>query len=176
MIMADVLKIVFIILGIQLVFIGYWLAAVALFPRMVERSRGQYQLHFVKITLVGAIVMVPLVAIGLLTLNKAPNPIGKLLGAAAIAIPLLVALLGSAGLSQRIGEGLPSTLDEAQPWRRVLRGGVVLVMTFLLPFVGWFLVIPWTLISGLGALLFTIPRTANKPASKANLEETQRVS
>lgn len=37
------------------------------------------------------------------------------------------------------------------PW--VLRGGIVLVPTLLVPLLGWFLLLPWTLVSGFGAAL-----------------------
>ena len=41
--------------------------------------------------------------------------------------PLLaLGLLGTAGLARRVGCGMPAPVDEAQPWRRVLRGGTAL--------------------------------------------------
>src|SRR5439155_11312271 len=68
-------------------------------------------------------------------------------------VPGLLGLAGSAGLTYRIGEGLPSPVDETQPWRRVLRGGIVLAISFLLPFVGWVIIPLWVLVSGLGAFI-----------------------
>ncbi len=72
--------------------------------------------------------------------------------------------MGSAGLGDRIGVGLPSAGDATQPWRRLLRGGTVLSLTFLLPIVGWVGVLPWTLVSGVGAAVLAMrahgPRTA----------------
>jgi hypothetical protein len=44
-------------------------------------------------------------------------------------------------------------VDETQPWRRVLRGGIVLAFSFLLPFVGWVIIPLWVLVSGLGAFI-----------------------
>ena len=41
MIMADILKIVFIVLGILTVYVSYWLLAQALFPRLVENTSAQ---------------------------------------------------------------------------------------------------------------------------------------
>ena len=40
----------------------------------------------------------------------------------------------------------------------MLRGGVVLVFLFLLPVIGWFIVLPWALVSGVGALLLSLRR------------------
>lgn len=150
MIMADVLKIVFLIIGLLLCYVSYWLAAAALFPSVVERARAQYETHPFRITLVGLALAVPfiLVSIGI---GKVAHPLAKMVGVAVISIPVLYGLVGSAGLALRIGASMKSSLDLTQPWRRVLRGSVVLSLTFLLPVIGWFVVMPWTLVSGLGA-------------------------
>lgn len=164
MIMADVLKIVLIIAGTLAVFICYWLAAEALFPSLVERARHRYQAQPLRITLVGLAVTAPALLIGV-GLGQAPHPLLKLMALCIGLIPVLLGMIGSAGLSQRIGCGLPSGLDATQPWRRVLRGGVVLAFTFLLPILGWFFVLPWTLISGVGAWVLSV-RRASLPAAE----------
>ncbi len=152
MIMADVLKIFLIVLGMLIVTISYWLAAEALFPRLVTRAQERYRTHPVRITLLGALVGTPLVAVGsgLLQAGSAP---AKAAGFLLASVAVFGGLVGSAGLSRRIGAGLPSPADSGQPWRRVLRGGVVLALMSLLPFAGWFLVLPLALLSGLGAAL-----------------------
>lgn len=152
MIMADVLQITLLIVGTLMVFISYWLAAEALFPRMVERARQQYTTHSIRITLIGIAIIAPLWFLGIL-LAQGGKPV---IGIALMGIPWLLGMIGSAGLTQRIGVGLPSALDQTQPWRRQLRGGIVLSLTFLLPFVGWFFVLPWTVVSGLGGLVVAI--------------------
>ena len=43
---------------------------------------------------------------------------------------VLSGLVGSAGLAAQIGTGLASPADQTQSWRRVLRGGIVLGLTF----------------------------------------------
>jgi len=149
MIMADVLQVTLLIVGTLVVFISYWLAAEALFPRMVERARQQYTAHSILITLLGTVIIAPMWFVGIL-LAQNGKPV---VGIALMGIPWLLGMLGSAGLAQRIGGGLPSSLDEAHPWRRQLRGGIVLSLTFLLPLVGWFFVLPWTVVSGLGGLV-----------------------
>ncbi len=147
MIMADVLKIFLLVLGMLIVIVSYWLAAESLFPRWVARSQERFRAHPIRIALVGALVGGPLLAVGLALLRAGSAPI-KGLGFVLASAAVLGGLLGSAGLCRRIGEGLPSPADGAQPWRRVLRGGVVLALTFLLPFAGWFLVLPLALLSG----------------------------
>ncbi len=152
MIMADILKIFLLVLGMLIVIVSYWLAAESLFPRVVARAQERYRARPIGITLLGALLGGPLLAAGLGLLQVGAAP-AKALGFVLASATVLAGLLGSAGLCRRIGEGLPSPADEAQPWRRVLRGGCVLALTFLLPFAGWFLVLPLTLASGFGAAL-----------------------
>jgi hypothetical protein len=89
-------------------------------------------------------------------------------------VPAFLGFVGSAGLVLRIGAGLPSFTDEQQPWRRVLRGGVLFSLTFLLPFVGWIVLPIWTLVSGFGAFLLSVraPKTSDSGVS-INLTSAQ---
>jgi len=136
------------------VYVSYWLVAQALFPGVVERARHQYA-YPIKITLIGlAAAVLPLI-IGA-AISKLPNPLLKITGVTIMVIPALLGLVGSAGLTQKIGAGLASPLDEQQPWRRVLRGGILLALTFLLPFVGWIVLPLWVLVSGLGAFILSV--------------------
>ena len=148
MIMADILKIVFIVIGILLVYVNYWLMSEALFPELVERATRQYAKSFL-LTLAGLLTGALPVVLGIILLNRA-NPLTKVAGWTLIVVPAMLGLAGSAGLARRIGTGLNSPLDAAQPWRRVLRGGMVLAFSFLLPVVGWVILPIWVLISGLG--------------------------
>ncbi len=158
--MADVLKYFLSILGGLLIFIAYWLAAEALFPALVERSRDQYRRPW-KLTFAGLAMTAPFIGIALLLFTKGNNPLLNIVGFVFLAVVLFGGLAGSAGLAKRIGAGLPSPLDEAQPWRRVLRGGVVLTLTYLLPFIGWMGLSIWTLVTGFAALVFAV-REAKK--------------
>lgn len=155
MIMADILKIFLLIVGGLTIYVSYWLVAHALFPNIVQRASERYAMP-VRITLLGlAVGLIPFVG-GLILSNKLANPTMKLIGVSIAAIPVLLGMVGSSGLVLRIGAGLPSSLDERQPWRRVLRGGVLLSLTFLLPFFGWFVLPVWALASGLGAFVLSV--------------------
>ena len=59
MIMADVWKIVFLILGTQAVMVSYWLLAAALFPEALGRSRAAYDRRSGRVTFVGLVTTVP---------------------------------------------------------------------------------------------------------------------
>jgi hypothetical protein len=161
--LADVFTYLFVILGFLIVFVGYWLMAYGLFPQFTERCAARLSAAPVKTTLIGAVTLVPLVALGFTISSKAPNALGKILGVGLALIALLGALFGASGLALRIGEGLKSTRDEAEPWRRVLRGGSVLGLTFVLPFLGTFVLMPFAFISGFGAFIFALRQRASQP-------------
>jgi len=154
MIMADILKIFLIIVGLLTVYVSYWLVAQALFPGLVERARQHYAKP-VKITLIG-LVAAAVPVIGGAVISNLPNPALKLTGVTLMLVPALLGLVGSAGLISRIGAGLPTPADKQQPWRRVLRGGILFALTFLLPFVGWFVLPIWALVSGFGAFILSV--------------------
>ena len=94
------------------------------------------------------------------------------MGITLMVVPGMLGLAGSAGLTLRIGAGLPSPRDEREPWRRVLRGGILLAFSFLLPVVGWFIIPIWVLVSGFGAFLLCVKeRPVEKPAGLAPATE-----
>ena len=134
MIMADVLTWFLIVLGLYLTLVSHWLGAGALFPRAVTACRDRYA-RPVSALLLGLAVALPLIVLGAAG-AKAPNPGLAGLSRALLVVMVLPALLGSAGLALRLGEGLASPADDTMPWRRTLRGGLVLAGMFLLPFAG----------------------------------------
>ncbi len=155
MIMADVLTWFLLILGILLVFVANWVGAYGLFPGLVEGCSERYGRRPVAATLLGLVVLVPLlIAAG--AVGQIGHPVINLLVLLVLTVPVLLALLGSAGLAWRVGTGLGSPNDSTQPWRRVLRGGVVLSLVFLMPVIGWFVLLPWSLVSGFGVALMTL--------------------
>jgi hypothetical protein len=157
MIMADILMWALILGATYVIIVCYWLLASALFAGQVGRCQERYTTRPVRTTIAGLLTLVPLLVLAAVV-GKVPHPAiqvsALILGLACI----LIGLFGSAGLAQRVGEGLASRRDEREPWRRVRRGGLVLAITFFLPFIGWFLVLPITLISGFGAFILSIPR------------------
>jgi len=161
MILADILMWFLIIVGLLAAFNSYWLAAYALFPDWVERSTEAYA-RPIRAILLGSVIAVPLILLGA-AMASAANPVAKLLGLSFLGVPILMGLIGSAGLSRRIGRGMSSAVDESQPWRTVLRGGIVLSLLFLLPFLGWFGVLPLTLLSGAGAVAVAFRRREVPP-------------
>jgi len=155
--LADVFTVVLVIAGLLTCFVGLWLMSAGLFPRTVDRCADRIGAMPFRCTAVGVACLVPWIAVGVMVGRALPNAPGKLLGAALIVGAILTALFGTAGLALRIGQGMASTHDAAEPWRRVLRGGVVLALTYLS-----FVLLPLTLVAGLGA--FVLSGFGRKPA------------
>lgn len=154
MIMADVLTWFLIIIGALLVFVAHWLGAYGLFPTLVDGCAERYGRRPVAATFLGLVILIPLLVLTAV-LSKV-GPAGGMIALLILTVPVMFALLGSAGLALRVGRGLASPGDAVQPWRRVLRGGIVLALVFLLPIIGWLVVMPWALVSGVGAALMAM--------------------
>ncbi len=170
--MADILKIFLLILGGLLIYLAFWLAVEALFPAIVERARDQYRRPW-KLTFAGLAMVAPLLGLAFGFSKAANNPLMNIVAITILGVVLLGGLAGSAGLAKRIGAGLPSPIDETQPWRRVLRGGIVLTLTYLLPFIGWMGLSIWTLVSGFAALVFAVRESKAVAATPPATPQTE---
>jgi len=136
MTIANVLTVFLVILGLMLVFQAFWLFGTALFPRLIGQARDRYKTP-IRTTLIGLAVVVPTFFIGIFWLQNKDNNIVKIIGIVIGIVPLMLGAIGSAGLCQLIGLGLPAPGDQSQNWRRVWRGGWVLNFCYLLPIAGW---------------------------------------
>ena len=150
MLMADTMSIFFVILGMLLAFSGLWLLSRGLWPNAVEAAAERctkrvwpYFLAGLPLTLVMIIFTRVLFAFG---------PAGKIAGVAVVCFYLLQANIGVSGLATAIGRRLPSAMDGQSPWRATLRGGIALVLTYMFPIVGWFVVLPASIVIGTGAI------------------------
>ncbi len=177
MIMADVLTWFLIIIGVLLVLHAHWIAAYALFPSLVEGSRQRYERRPVAATMLGLVIIIPVLIIGAIIINVLKHPLIAVIIIGIWMIPALLALLGSAGLALRIGAGMGSRSEQTPPYRTMMKGSTVLSLTFLTPILGWFVLLPWTLVSGFGASLMTIRGRRNgtginPPAPTPNVPDT----
>jgi hypothetical protein len=150
MLMADTMSIFFVILGTLLAFSGLWLLCRGLWPRAVEIAAQRCAKHIWPYFLAG--IPLTLVMIVLTRVLFALGPVGKIAGVGVVCFYMLQAHTGVSGLATAIGRRLPSSLDQHSPWRATLRGGIALELTYLLPILGWFVVLPASIIIGTGAM------------------------
>jgi len=144
----------FVTLGVALTLAltAWWMLTRALAPGFVSRAKDGWRERPVRTVLLGAVVggFGTLMTILLLSLG---HPAASFVATVLLVGQLAFALAGTAGLAERIGEGLASPSDAGREWIRCLKGGVVLELCFLLPLLGWFVVLPVAVYGGMGAAL-----------------------
>lgn len=150
MLMADTISIFFVILGMLLAFSGLWLLSRGLWPEAVEAVAERCAKRIWPYFIAG--IPLTLVMIVLTRVLFVLGPVGKIAGLGVVCFYILQAHIGVSGLVTAIGRRLPSSLDQHSPWRETLRGGIALELTYLLPIVGWFVVLPLSIVIGTGAI------------------------
>lgn len=160
---AVVLSFLFIHLGVILVVTAYFTLGAALAPGLTERARVRFAKRPWLPLLLGTAVSVPWVVASLVLLNIQSSPI-KFAGAVLGCLWLLVGLIGGSAMAQHVGRAG----SEAPPsWVHTVRGGLLISLTWVLPLVGWLIMLPLTLATGVGCLLLGLVPMRPRPASAA---------
>ena len=147
--MADTMAIFFSVLGLMLALPGLWLLCRGLWPSLVAKAAHRCRRGLLKSFFVGAPITT-ITAVAVVAIAKL-GPIGSIISILIASIFFVVASAGVAGFVTSIGERLASPVDSDRPWRATLRGGIVLELSYLLPILGWFVILPVSLIIGCGA-------------------------
>lgn len=143
---AHVYTVLFIHLGVILVATAYYTVGAAMLPALTSDSAERFAARPVRITLIGAALSLPWV-VASIVLMRIGGPAG-LLGVILVSAWILVGLLGGAGIAEHVGR----RGDDARSWRTTARGGLLMALTWALPIVGWFVVLPLTLAAGVGCV------------------------
>jgi hypothetical protein len=166
MLLADTMAWVFAVVGLLLALPGLWLLCRGLWPNVVEKTTADCARGLIKPLLVGIPIAGLLVFVFSL-ITKLHEPLNGIFGIIEVSAFLLFSSTGIAGLATVIGQRLPSPADAERPWNATIRGGVVLELAFLVPIVGWFFLLPLSLILGSGAALRAIIKTVRSRAKPA---------
>jgi hypothetical protein len=147
------------------------LAVVALmFPSPVERARAALETSLGRSFLLGLVNFLfagALVALFAKLGQGARGPLAAILILIALIILAFLAVcatLGLAGLTTLVGERIG---EGAGPFRRHLRGSLLVILAGLTPYVGWFGFSPLAVIVSIGAGLQAVFRKKEKPAEAA---------
>jgi hypothetical protein len=165
MIMADVLKIFFLVLGAASTVIGYWLFFEACAGGMVTRCSRTYDTKPFKALFLGLLLGLPATFAGIAMLQNG-GPVVKGVGAVVLMTLVFIGLLGSTGLARNVGNKLSINSAARSPWVGVLSGGIILCCVYLLPILGWFVMIPATLGSGIGAAFLSRKEKPQAPTAE----------
>jgi hypothetical protein len=152
---ADTMAIFFVVLGFLIAFPSLWLLCRALWPEFVQGNTKAVKNGLLKSFLIGIPVTLLFVFL-IIVIGKLPASFGQIGGILTFSLLMLFAQAGVSGLATHLGHRLKSPADEDRPWKATLRGGTVLVLSYLLPLLGWFLLLPASIIIGAGSSMRTL--------------------
>jgi hypothetical protein len=164
--MSDILRFFFIIVLLTIGLAAYFLVAGALFPQRVERIKSVARSMPGRSFGVGLVNFVFFAVLALVLFSLAENAGAFIKGILTIPAILITAFLavmlsfGFAAMTNIIGERL---LPDAVPWKQTLWGSACLSLACVLPFVGWFLLLPYTGFVGVGAFILGLFQREPKP-------------
>lgn len=157
---ADTIAILLLIVGFLLSLQGLWLFCRALWPTKVIAAATRCGRNPIKSFLAGiGVTLVMMVGTALAGQAGAP---GRVLATGLVSLYVVFSGVGVAGLATHMGQRLSSPTDDRRPWAATVRGGVVLELAYVVPVVGWFVILPASVVMGAGAATLALvwPRTA----------------
>lgn len=147
---AVVYTFLFLHIGVILVVTAYYTLGAALAPGLTWRGRVRFARRPWLAILVGLSLSAPWVIASLVLLNLPAAPL-KFAGAALGCLWVLLGLIGGAGIAQHVGSADAPALGQVT-WVQTARGGLLLSLTWILPLVGWLVMLPLSLAAGIGCL------------------------
>jgi hypothetical protein len=160
MVVADTVAILLAVVGFLLSLQGLWLFCRALWQNKVIAAATRCGRNPIKSFVAGVVVTV-LMVIAVALVGRAGQP-GQLLAFGIVSLYVIFSGIGVAGLATHMGQRLSSPADDRRPWAATVRGGVVLNLAYVIPIVGWFVILPASVVLGAGAAALALlwPRTA----------------
>ncbi len=160
--MTDLLALFLLSLGGAISLIALFAVLQALFPNTIAETRRMAETAPGRALAVGFVnlLFAAALALGFIALAEG-------LGIDEAGVPLVLLLLavgfglhlGLAAIAQLVGARLN---PEWSPLQRVLRGGLALTLAALMPGVGWFVLFPYMLLLGFGALILGLWRRRSR--------------
>ena len=154
--MSDIVRLLFFVLLLTIGLVAYFLVAKALFPQGVGKTTSLIQSSPARSLGVGLInfVFFAVIAMALLSVAESSGPFikGILTIPAMIILAFLAIMLsfGLAGMANLIGERI---VPDTATWKQTVWGTICLSLACALPFVGWFLLLPYVSFVGIGAVI-----------------------
>jgi len=154
--MTDILRLFLIIILLTIGLAAYFLVVGALFTNRVARTQHAINQMPRRSFWVGLVNFLFFGVIALILFSIAENVgnfIRVILIIPALVITAVLAItlsFGFAGLVNVLGERI---FSDHSPWKKRLWGTVLLMFACALPAVGWFLLLPYTGLTGFGAVI-----------------------
>ena len=159
---ANVWAIASIIIGLLLTVAASLIAAHAFFPDFTARCEKRTDRPVRAILLGAGCALIVGVVMKLCGMLGSAGQLPMLLSGGSA---LLLGLMGSSGQMLRMARRFDDCGTPAEPsWPALRRSGTVLALTYVLPVVGWFLVLPLSLLCGLGCAIISLRNKREVPA------------
>lgn len=181
MLMADTMAIFFVILGLLLAFPSLWLLCLGLWPKTATAAADYCSRGLIKPFFAGVPITLAMIFMAGF-LNNIPGAFGNVSAIGTVCLYILFSSTGVSGFATSIGRRLASPVDTEKSWMATLRGGIVLELSYLLPVLGWFVILPASITIGCGAAALARfkrePKTSlvSVPPHTASLGTTPPVS
>jgi hypothetical protein len=154
--MSDIFRLFIFIILMTIGLVAYFLVANALFPQRIVKTKAIIQSMPARSFGIGLVNFVFFAVIALVLFSISENAAAFLKVILTIPALIILALLaiilsfGLAGMSNLIGERI---FPDVSAWKQTLWGTVCLSLACALPFVGWFLLLPYVGFVGIGAVI-----------------------
>ena len=162
---GNVWGIALLIAGFLATLIGFQLLLGALWTRRLDAAVRTLRERTIGSGLIG-VVGVAILVVAAAALGQLGGP-GKFASAVVLVAGAFPIVAGLAAVSRAVGERMPSPADEGRPWRATLRGGVTCGLAFVVPLVGWFVILPASIVMGLGAVALSAVAPSGAMAADA---------
>ena len=157
--MTDILRIFFIIILLTIGLAAYFLVIGALFANRVTRAQHVINKMPTRAIGVGLVNFLFFGVIAMILLSVAENANGAIkaiLTLPALVITVLLAItlsFGLAGMANTVGERI---VPKHSSVKKSIWGSTLLTFACALPFVGWFLLLPYASLLGFGAVIISL--------------------
>lgn len=154
--MNDSIGVFVVFFALTLLLVPFFIVIGALFPKRTAKTQSILDLMPGRTLVVGLVNFVFFVAVGMVLLivaEQTEDLLKAILSFPALAIFTVLAItlsFGLAGMVNLIGERVSPTQSG---WRRTLWGTLLLGIGCSVPFVGWFLLLPYAACAGIGAFI-----------------------
>lgn len=148
MLMADTFAIFFSVLGGILGHIALWLVCRGLFPK-ASTMAGESAARGVFLPFLVGIPLSGIALIAIVIVSSVLGGVGHALAVVAACLFLFYAHVGLSGIAGVVGARLGAA--DSSPFAATIKGGAAISVAWVLPFLGWFGLLPLSIVVGAGA-------------------------
>jgi len=170
--MSDVYAVFGTLLALGIAFPGMLTAFWLLFPAAVERSEMRIEAAPWKSFWLGIGFAIGIgIPVGILI--NVPVGVLQFLGFMVLLLTLGISTFGAAGIARLMGRRIHDQSEGGlSETKSLVMGAIALGLAAVFPIVGWFLVIPASLIISLGSSLFVLFRRTEAPVTSGQIAES----